>query len=205
MRERIHQFRVTETVDNPVHRPSPESLILDASLLSSAHSFCLSLCLWCLASAGAQQHSAPVQNDLSRSFATAANRWQLAAGDEVPRNDLVGPSVRAERDRYWAEAMQRYRRIPNGSGVTVGGGSYFADAPEIDAAQGTTFVVARFDSFEIFDAVKGEYLPYTEMSFTIRSIVAMSTPSLFEGDVISVDIPGGRIKTLEGVMDFAPA
>jgi len=141
---------------------------------------------------------APSPKHSPNPFVAAGNSWQLLAGDEEPKNDLVAPDVRAARNAYWAKAMQMYKTAP-GTGVVVGGGSYFADAPEIDPALGTIFAVVQFQSFEVFDASKGEYLPYTEMYFKIERVVASpSTQAFSEGELLSMDIPGGRLRTPTG-------
>jgi hypothetical protein len=140
----------------------------------------------------------PLPDRTGTGWNSAHNRWQLTAVDPKSRIDTVSPLIRAQRNAYWQGPQQHSHRILSGEG-NIGGPLVLRSAPELPYLKGATWVIATFESFQVFAADPDYDVIYSEMNFRVEHVVR--TPNsirLSTGDLIALDFRGGRIKTAQG-------
>jgi hypothetical protein len=169
-------------------------------------SICFSVGFSAAVLAQTNQPVPPLKNHSATSFTTAENRWQLGAADLTTQQDEVSPQVRTARNSYWFSVLNPLKQVEHKGG---GGGysepSQIGAPPEIPKDPSSIWVVAKLTSTKVFPVAPDQQtssedlILYTELTFTIDSIVAQpTTSSLSVGSRFDVDAPGGRVKLPDG-------
>jgi hypothetical protein len=133
------------------------------------------------------------------SWATAPDRWRLVAPDSTSEGDTVSPEVRAKRSSNLLRSLR----------MNAHSGSFIVDydfsEPDVSPASrdelNMLWVVGTFTSFHVYDADGTSTYLYTEVNFTVNTVINQpKTYSLTAGSVIDITLYGGKLQTKDGAV-----
>jgi hypothetical protein len=140
-------------------------------------------------------------------FTSAANAWQTTPVDIQSQTDTVGSDVRASRNSFWKGIVDFEYKLMGDLAfkepAATFPGSYLADAPEIPAKPNSIWVIAKFETFHVYEAPVDSVhqIIYTEMNFKVIEVVRQpQSLALMTGSRFDIGVLGGRIRMPDGTI-----